>query len=168
MSRLAPLRAGLWLAAVLAVHTTAAAQSAPTPSSFDTAAVIASATPDIEGANAAWIPGLDTRDAARITAAYSDSALFIGPDGTVTRGRVAITAMYAARLPRLRGKVTGGVHTDRLTVVSPDLLYESGRAWMEMDGPTAGAPRVGAGGAYLTVWRRERDGHWHITRNLSL
>jgi ketosteroid isomerase-like protein len=30
-----------------------------------------------------------------------------------------------------------------------------------------GAP-ARSGGAYLTVWQREPDGHWRIVRNLAL
>jgi hypothetical protein len=44
------------------------AQANPTPLRLDTAAVLASARPEIEAANAAWFPGLQRRDAASIAA----------------------------------------------------------------------------------------------------
>ena len=69
---------------------------------LDTAAILASARPEIDAANAAWLSGLQRRDAGAIAAAYADSGLFIAGDGTVTRGRAAVARMYAARFPRLR------------------------------------------------------------------
>ena len=131
------------------------------------AAILASARPDIEAANAAWLPGLQHRDAEAIAAAYSDDGLFIAPDGTVTRGREAIVAMYRARFPKLRPIRGGGVVQDGVTAVSPTLVYEWGHAWLEMDAEN-GAGVVRSGGAYLTVWQHEADGHWHITRNIAL
>ena len=82
-------------AATTATATRAGAQSAAAEPAIagrkrvplDTAAILASARPDIEAANAAWLPGLRKRDAAMIAAPYADSALFIAADGTVTRGR---------------------------------------------------------------------------------
>src|SRR5689334_14217225 len=69
---------------------------------LDTAAILASARPEIDAANAAWLPGLQRHDAEAIAAAYADSGLFIAGDGTVTRGRAAIVRMYAERVQRMR------------------------------------------------------------------
>lgn len=135
---------------------------------IDTAAVLASAKPEIEAANTAWLPGLRTRDADIIVAAYADSGLFIGPDGVVIRGRQAVRQLYASRFPRMREIRDGGVVQDGLVVASPDLIYEWGHAWVEMAAATPGGPPVKSGGGYLTVWRREADGHWRITRNIAL
>jgi uncharacterized protein (TIGR02246 family) len=141
--------------------------SAPPGDALDTAAVLASARAEIDAANAAWIPGLRQRDAAKIAAAYADSGLFIAADGSVTRGRDAVARMYAARFPRLREIVDGGVVQEGVTVASADRLYEWGRAWVAMASATPGAPPVRSGGAYLTVWQRGADGHWRIARNLA-
>ena len=144
------------------------AQPAARPGgALDTAAVIASARGDIDAANAAWIPGLRQRDAARIVAAYADSGLFVAADGSVTRGREAVARMYAAAFPRLREIIDGGVVQDGLTVASADRLYEWGHAWLAMAAATPGAPPTRSGGAYLTVWQRGADGHWRIARNLA-
>ena len=146
------------------------AQSA-TPDSarahLDTAAILASARPDIEAANAAWLPGLRTRNAALIAAAYADSGLFIAADGAVTRGQAAVAKLYTARFPRLRAIRAGGVVEDGLTVISASCVVEWGHAWLEQDPATGTGPPVRSGGAYLTVWNRGPDGHWRITRNLT-
>ena len=135
---------------------------------LDTAAILASARPDIEAANAAWLPGLRKRDAALIAAAYADSALFIAADGTVTRGRAAVAELYAARFPHLGTIRDGGVVQDGLTVIGPTRIVEWGHAWIDQDPKHGAGPPVRSGGAYLTVWNREADGHWRITRNLTL
>lgn len=134
---------------------------------LDTAAILASARPEIDAANGAWVPGLQHRDAASIAAAYADSGLFISGDGTVTRGREAVAKMYAARFPRLRPIRSGKVVQDGLTVLGPTRIAEWGHAWLEMEPERQGSPPVRSGGSYLTIWEREGDGHWRITRNLA-
>jgi len=157
-------------AGIRALASPVCAQSA-TPDSarahLDTAAILASARPDIEAANAAWLPGLRTRNAALIAAAYADSGLFIAADGSVTRGRAAVAQLYAARFPHLRTIRAGGVVEDGLTVISASCVVEWGHAWLEQDPATGAGPPVRSGGAYLTVWHRGPDGHWRITRNLT-
>lgn len=143
------------------------AQISVSPPPLDTAALLASARPEIDAANAAWLPGLRQRDAEAIAAAYADSGIFIAPDGTVTRTRAAIARMYAARFPKMRAILAGGVVQDGLTIAGPGFIYEWGHAWLEMAPLTSGGEPVRSGGAYLTVWQREPDGHWRIARNLA-
>jgi len=133
---------------------------------LDTAAILASARPDIDAANAAWVPGLQHRDAQAIVAAYADSGLFINADGSVTRGRAAIAVLYAARFPRIREVRSGGVIQEGLTAVSPTLVYEWGHAWLDLVG-VASDKLVHSDGKYLTVWQRGADHRWHITRNIA-
>jgi uncharacterized protein (TIGR02246 family) len=142
--------------------------TAPVNVSVDDKAVLAAAKADIDAANEAWLPGLRNRDAQSIVAAYADDGIFVGPDGTITRGRDAIAQMYAARFTRLREITAGGVVQDGVTVINPDLIYEWGHAWLEMVPETAGQQPVRSGGSYLTVWRRGADNHWHIVRNLAM
>lgn len=134
---------------------------------LDTAAILASARPEIDAANAAWLPGLRQHDAGAIAAAYADSGLFISRDGTVTRGREAITRMYAARFPRLRPIRDGGVVQDGMTVLGATRVAEWGYAWLDLEPERGTGPPVRSGGNYLTVWDREADGHWRIVRNLA-
>ncbi len=158
-------------AALLAVSIFAppplAAQITNAPMTFDTAAVLASAKAEIEAANEAWLPGLRRHDAASIVAAYADSGLFVTTDGRVIRGRAAIAQLYEARFPQLKEIRDGGVVQEGLAAVTPTLIYEWGRAWMEMAPAHADAAPTRGGGRYLTVWQRERDGHWRIARNLA-
>jgi uncharacterized protein (TIGR02246 family) len=133
---------------------------------LDTAAILASARPEIEAANAAWLPGLKQRDAAAIAAPYADSGLFIATDGTVVRGRAAVAAMYVARFPRLGVIRSGGIVQGGVAVAGPALVYEWGQGCLELEPASGGAP-TRSGGTYLTVWQRGADGHWRIVRNLT-
>jgi len=137
------------------------------PARLDTAAILVAARPDIDAANAAWLPGLRARDANAIVAAYADSGLFIAADGVITRGRAAIAELYRARFPRLREIRGGDVVQDGLAVVAPNIIYEWGHAWVEMAPTAAGGSSLRSGGSYLTVWKRQTDGHWRIIRNLT-
>jgi uncharacterized protein (TIGR02246 family) len=134
---------------------------------LDTAAILTSARPEIDAANAAWLSGLQQHDAGAIAAAYADSGLFIAGDGTVSRGRDAVRRMYAARVRRLRPIRAGGVAQDGLTVLGPTRIAEWGHGWLDLEPEREGGPPVRSGGTYLTVWSREADGHWRIIRNLA-
>ncbi len=143
------------------------AQAGSSAARLDTAAILASARPEIAAANAAWLPGLEQRNAAAIVAPYADSGLFIQADGSVVRGRAAIAKMYVDRFPRIQGIRGGAVVQDGLAVVGPGLIYEWGHGWLELAPRTPGGPPVRTGGPYLTVWQRAADGHWRIIRNLT-
>jgi uncharacterized protein (TIGR02246 family) len=162
------------LASALVAGPTLPAQVAGRPAAaelgrgpLDTAAILSSARPEINAANAAWLPGLQRRDADAIAAAYADSGLFIAGDGTVTRGRAAVARMYAARFPALPPILAGAVVQDGLTVLGPTRIAEWGHGWLELAPERDGAPPRRSGGTYLTVWQREADGHWRIVRNLA-
>jgi len=158
------------LACVVSASRSLAAQAAPSPApavALDTTAILASARSDIDAANAAWLPGLRNRDAQAIVAAYSDSGVFVAPNGTVTQGREAIARMYAARFPRLRTIRTGAVVEGGTTVLGPTRIAEWGQAWLEQSPEASGGTPVRSGGTFLTVWQRESDGHWRIVRNLA-
>jgi len=163
------------LASVLVLAPALLAQAAPTSTAardtgrvrLDTAAILASARPEIEAANAAWLPGLRQHDAKSIAAPYADSGLFIAGNGTVTRGRDAVARMYEARFPKLRPIRAGGIEQDGLTVLAPTRIIEWGRGWLEMEPERAGAPPVRSGGSYVTIWERQADGHWQIVRNMA-
>jgi len=143
------------------------AQTDGAPVQLDTAAILASAKPDIDAGNAAWVPGLAHHDAAMIAAAYADSAVFIAADGSVTRGRDAIARLYASRFPRLRAVRGGQVVQGGLTVIAKTTIVEWGHAWIAQAPASGTGPPVRSGGAYLSVWSRQADGHWRITRNLT-
>ena len=126
------LLASVLLAASALPAQVAARSVAPGRGPPDTVAILASARPEIDAANAAWFPGLQRRDAGAIAAAYADSGLFVAADGAVTRGRAAITRMYAERFPRLRPIRAGAVVQGGLVVIGPIRVAEWGHGWIEL------------------------------------
>jgi uncharacterized protein (TIGR02246 family) len=168
LHRILPLGALVLAPALLAQATPRSAAARDTGRTrLDTAAILASARPEIEAANAAWLPGLKQHDAKSIAAPYADSGLFIAGNGAVTRGRDAVARMYEARFPKLRPIRAGGIAQDGLAVLAPTRILEWGRGWLEMEPERAGAPPVKSGGSYVTVWERQPDGHWRIVRNMA-
>jgi uncharacterized protein (TIGR02246 family) len=166
--RIAPFAPCARIAAALFLAAPGVTGSLRAQAAFDTAAVLASARPDIAAANSAWLPGLKKKDAKAITAAFADSAIFITAGGTVVRGRPAITRMYEARFPLLGKIERGEVVSEGLVAVKDDLVYEWGHATLQMASATPGGPPRRGGGAYLTVWKRSADGHWQIVRNVAM
>jgi uncharacterized protein (TIGR02246 family) len=114
-------------------------------------------------ANSEWAEAMKTGDAAVIAAPYAEHGLFVFPDGSTIQGRDAIEKMYRARFDK-RGLATStGIDSKKLEM-DGDLAYEWGSASIGMRG-SDGKP-VTAGGRYLTVWQRQTNGAWQITRNL--
>jgi len=118
----------------------------------------------IEKANAEWEVAMKAGEAGPIAAPYLDDAVFVGPDGSCTRGKAAIEAMYRERFAA-RGKALSTRIEPRRVSVDGALACEWGYGEVTslMDGKPAKR-----GGAYLTVWARQPDGDWKILRNVVL
>ena len=126
--------------------------------------VVASASPDIDRANAEWSSAIRAGDAATMAAPYAEDGLFVLPDGKVVTGRKAVEALYTASLSRpLRIVEAGGESAGRVASDADD-VYEWGEAWLRVRAADGTLAR--RGGRYLTVWHRY-GGHWMITRNIA-
>jgi uncharacterized protein (TIGR02246 family) len=126
---------------------------------------LASARPEIDKANADWVPAMQAGDIEKAAEPFADDAMFILPDGKTYAGRAAIEAFLKARLvPGTR--ITGGtIQQDGISVIRDGLIYEWGHGGMtKVD--AKGETRT-SGGLYLTVWHRTPGGHWQIIRNLN-
>jgi len=82
------------------------------------------------------------------------------------RGRAAIRAMYAGRAASKARIVGATIQSEGRVAAGPDEVYEWGSGWMSTQ--SADGTRAKRGGRYLTVWHRQLDGTWVITRNLAL
>ena len=118
----------------------------------------------IEKANREWGVAMKSGDAKTIAAPYLDDGIFVGLDGTCTRGRPAIEKMYMDRFDR-GGKALSTRIERHGVVVDGALAYEWGHG--EITTAAEGKPRT-RGGPYLTVWARQPDGDWKILRNVVL
>jgi hypothetical protein len=75
--------------------------------------------------------------------------------------------MYAARFSHLRAISAGNVVQHGLAALGPTRIAEWGEAWLELAPEAVGGAPVRHGDTYLTIWRRDSDGHWRIARNLA-
>jgi uncharacterized protein (TIGR02246 family) len=117
----------------------------------------------IEKANSEWAAAMKTGDAATIAAPYADDGVFIGIDGSCTKGRAEIEKMYRARFERTGLAVSTKIEPRHVTL-DGDFAYEFG--YGEVAIKKGGAMTVN-GGRYLTVWQRH-SGEWRILRNVVL
>ena len=124
------------------------------------------ASPFIAKANKEWEAAIQTGDADALSRPYHEDGVFVGPDGNAVRGRAAIRAMYAGRAASKTRIVAATIQSEGRVATGPDEVYEWGSGWMTVQ--SADGTRAQRGGRYLTVWHRQPDGTWLITRNLAL
>jgi len=128
--------------------------------------LIDEAAPFIAKANKEWEAAIQTGDAEALSRPYHEDGVFVGPDGIAVRGRAAIRAMYAGRAASKARIVGATIQSEGRVAAGPDEVYEWGSGWMSIQ--SADGTRAKRGGRYLTVWHRQLDGTWVITRNLAL
>ena len=124
------------------------------------------ASPFIAKANKEWEAAIQTGDADALSRPYREDGVFVGPDGNAVRGRAAIRAMYTGRAASKARVVAATIQSEGRVAAGPDEVYEWGTGWMFIQ--SADGTRAKRGGRYLTVWHRQPDGAWVITRNLAL
>ena len=150
----------------LIVACTAAASGAAEPPVPRDVNSIDQASPFIAKANKEWEAAIQTGDADALSRPYHEEGVFVGPDGNAVRGRAAIRAMYAGRAASKARIVAATIQSEGRVAAGPDEVYEWGSGWMFIQ--AADGTRAKRGGRYLTVWHRQADGTWVITRNLAL
>jgi len=118
----------------------------------------------IEKANSEFIEAVKTGNASVIAAPYTENAVFVAFDGTCIRGRSEIEKMYRARFQRSGPAKSAKIDSKNL-IVDGEFAYESGDG--EIGSLIDGKLTIN-GGRFLTVWQRQPDGEWKITRNIVL
>jgi uncharacterized protein (TIGR02246 family) len=151
---------------VLIVVCAAAAGDAAEPIAPRDVDLIDEASPFIAKANKEWEAAIQTGDADALSRPYHEDGVFVGPDGLAVRGRAAIRAMYAGRTASKARIVGATIQSEGRVAAGPDEVYEWGSGWVFIQ--SADGTRAKRGGRYLTVWHRQPDGAWVITRNLAL
>lgn len=136
--------------------------AAAAPSSAWKQKAISAAAPFIDRANAEWTHAIVSGDASALSAPYAATGIFIGPDGSVTKGKAAVRAMYKKRPAGVK-VVKASIHSDGRTAAGPNDVYEWGTARLTLK---RGKAVRQTSGRYLTVWHREGK-RWLITRNIA-
>ena len=105
------------------------------------------------------------KDAKAIASFYAEDGVLVAPNGKSLQGREAVEASYAKGMTASFRFVGGGIVQDGVVLVPGPLIYEWGHADIEVerDGKV-----IHSAGNYLTVWKRNADGRWEISRNLAL
>jgi uncharacterized protein (TIGR02246 family) len=144
----------------------ASASGAAEPIAPRDVASVDTASSFIAKANKEWEAAIQTGDADALSRPYHEDGIFVVPDGNAVRGRAAIRAMYAERAASKARIVAATIQSEGRVAAGPDEVYEWGSGWMLIQ--AADGTRARRGGRYLTVWHRQPDGTWAITRNLAL
>ena len=154
------------IALALIIVCVAAASGAAEPTEPRDVNAIDAASPFIVKANKEWEAAIQAGDADALSRPYHEDGVFVGPDGNAVRGRAAIRAMYAGRAASKTRIVAATIRSEGRVAAGSDEVYEWGSGWMSVQ--SADGTRTKRGGRYLTVWHRQPDGTWVITRNLAL
>lgn len=150
---------------VLAFVLLAAAAPTPTPSAADIARThIAEAQKAINAGNAQYVSLWQKGLAHSFSLLYTEDAVSVNGDGTITRGRAAIEAARIALMQQVQLQ-TGTIVTEDLVVVD-DLAYEMGNYSFTLKAPDK--PATIQVGRYLTIWQRQPDGKWLIKTDSGL
>jgi uncharacterized protein (TIGR02246 family) len=118
----------------------------------------------VRKANADFEIAMTKGDTASIAAPYTSDAVFVGPDGTATKGRAQIEQLYRDRFAKSGPAVESRIESEEI-MLGGDLAYERGSGVFthrENAKPVIGRAR------FLTIWQRQPDGDWKILRNVVL
>ncbi|MGB2623923.1 MAG: DUF4440 domain-containing protein, partial [Candidatus Acidiferrum sp.] len=115
----------------------------------------------IDAGNQAWIEGMKTGDAGRISATYAADGIDCGPAGECFRGKAEIETHIKALIAS-RGRARAASVQTWGSSEHGNFVYEWGQAEATFDG---GKKLVDK---YLTVWQKQADGSWKIFRNMVI
>ena len=133
----------------------AAAAPTPTPSEADLArAHIAEAQKAINAGNQQYISLWQRGLAHSFSLLYTEDAVTVNGDGTLTRGRPNIEAARSALMKQYQ--LQNGIISTQDLVVVDDLAYEMGSYSFTLKAPDK--PAEVQNGRYLTIWQRQPDG----------
>jgi len=151
---------------VLAIVLLAAATApTPTPSEADLArAHIAEAQKAINAGNSQYVSLWQKGLAHSFSLLYTEDAVTVNGDGTLTRGRPAIEAARIALMKQYQ--LQNGIISTQDLVVVDDLAYEMGGYSFTLKAPDK--PAEVQTGRYLTIWQRQADGRWLIKTDSGL
>ena len=118
----------------------------------------------VKKANSDFETAMTKSDVATIVEPYATDAVFVSTDGTATRGRAAIEQLYRDRFAKSGPALETKIVSEEL-MLDGDFAYERGRGSITR---RVRDERVTDWARFLTVWQRQPDGAWMISRNIVL
>ena len=118
----------------------------------------------IRKANSDFEVAMTKADTAAIAEPYTNDAVFVSADGTVTKGRPQIEQLYRDRFAKSGAALETRIESEEL-MLDGDLAYERGRGMIKL---RVRHERVPNRARFLTVWQRQPGGDWKIFRNVVL
>jgi len=103
-----------------------------------------------------WQQAARAKDWAALAATYTDSGMFMPPNGPAVEGRAAIEAWFKAFPPMSDITVTPGEIDGRA-----DVAYDRGTYSLALASPAKGQPASDKG-KYVVISRKQADGSWLI------
>ena len=119
----------------------------------------------IDSSNARYLAAMKRGDAAELATYYTDDAVFMVPNMPASQGRAAIAQTFTG----LFGQFT--VADVRLTTQdvrgAGDYVIERGTYQWTLHPKSGTGADIVDNGKYLTVWERQGDGSWKVTRDIN-
>jgi uncharacterized protein (TIGR02246 family) len=113
---------------------------------------------------ATWLRATAAGDLSQVLSLMAEDVIFLLPGQPPMRGREAFAAGFRAALQHVR---IGGVSDIQEIRITGDYAY----CWNQLSltiTPLQGGPPKRRAGSTLSVFRRERDGHWRLFRDANL
>ena len=159
------LKRTLSVAILLAAFTAVSlAQTKPAAAPAKAAAASDDGSKAIKDTEAAWVKAFASKDAEKITAFYTDDAVFIANSPTVT-GKAAILAAWKGMVKDPNFSLTFS-STKVEMAKSGELAYSFGTYTLTLSEPKTKKSFTDKG-KYLTVFKKQADGSWKAAADVA-
>jgi len=119
----------------------------------------------IDSSNARYLAALQRGDAADVASHYTDDAVVMAPNMPAWQGRAGIAQGLTGFLAQF-SVLAARLVTQDVIITGYYAIERGAYAWTLHPKVGTGADIVDAG-KYLTVWERQPDGSWKISRDIN-
>jgi len=116
---------------------------------------------EIHAVHSTWIDAVNTGDLARLLTLIADDVVFLNP-GQAPFGRDGFSSNFMAAHQQVRICCTSELEE---VVVVGEVAYTRSRDTLSVT-PRAGGEATQLAGHRMTVYRRQRDGRWLLSRDV--
>jgi uncharacterized protein (TIGR02246 family) len=117
------------------------------------------AGPDTQALEAQWARAFNAGDIDHVVELYAADAWLVIPGAAPVKGKAAIKVALA----QMAGHVTKmDLRTQSVQALGAGVLVENGVASCDADDGAANPKRSN----YQVIWKRDRQGHWRIVRDV--